>query len=39
VHDFASDLFFTIEFYAFRVALLIIFIAGLFRFVKKEIGR
>ena len=39
MHDFPSDPFFTIEFYAFRVALLIIFVVGLYRFVKREIGR
>jgi hypothetical protein len=39
VHDFASDLFLKIEFYAFRVALLVIFIAALCRLVKNEIQR
>lgn len=39
MRDLASDLFLTIEFYAFRVALLIVFIVALYRFVKSEIQR
>ena len=34
-----SDPFFTIEFYAFRVALLVLFLVGLYRLVRNEIGR
>lgn len=34
-----TDPFLLLEFYAFRIALLILFIVGLFRLVKREIGR
>jgi hypothetical protein len=46
VHVLPSDIFTTIEFYftiiefcAFRVALLVILIAGLYHFVQKEVWR
>lgn len=39
MHEFASDPFAVIEFYAFRVALLIVFFVALFRLVKNEISR
>ena len=35
----ASDPFFAVEFYAFRVALLIIFIIALYRLVKHEVSK
>jgi hypothetical protein len=34
-----SDPFFTIEFYAFRAALLILFLVGLYRLIRNDIGR
>jgi len=39
VYALQPDVFTLIEFYLFKVALLIIFIAGLYRFVRKEVRR
>jgi hypothetical protein len=39
VHVLHADLFTIVEFYAFRVALLIIFMAGLYRIVREEVRR
>jgi hypothetical protein len=39
VYALQPDVFTLIEFYLFKVALLIIFIAGLYRLVRKEVRR
>ena len=39
LHALQPDVFTLIEFYLFKVALLIIFIAGLYRLVRKEVRR
>jgi hypothetical protein len=39
VHALHPDVFTLIEFYLFKVALLIVFMAGLYRLVRREVGR
>lgn len=39
VQAVVSDPFFVVEFYAFRAALLILFIVGLYRLVKREVTK
>jgi hypothetical protein len=35
----AADPFFLVEFYAFKIALLVFFFVGLYRLVKHEVGK